>query len=76
MVGLLVLLASLLSGSATALARDSKPAVAPGMSPRTDGQTVVWQAENPGQSFDIYALAVGATSGTIIAGGPSDQFSP
>ena len=76
LVGVLVLCASLLSGSATALARDSKPAVAPGMSPRTDGQTVVWQAENPGDSFDIYAMTAGATTGTIVAGGPSDQFAP
>jgi hypothetical protein len=76
LVGLLLLCASLLSGGATALARDSKPAVALGMSPRTDGQTVVWQAENPGDSFDIYAMTVGATSGTIVAGGPSDQFTP
>jgi len=76
LVGLLLLCASLLSGGATSLARDSKPAVAPGMSPRTDGQTVVWQAENPGDSFDIYAMTVGATSGTIVAGGPSDQFTP
>jgi hypothetical protein len=71
-----MLLGTLMSGSAPTLARDSKPAVAPGMSPRSDGQTVVWQAENPGQSFDIYAMAVGATSGRVIAGGTSDQFAP
>jgi hypothetical protein len=46
------------------------------MSPRTDGQTVVWQAENAGQSFDIYAMTVGATSGRVVASGPRDQFSP
>jgi len=75
-IGVLLLLASLMLGGATTLARDSQPSVAPGLNARTDGQTVVWQAENGDQQFDIYAMAAGATSGRIIAGGPADQFSP
>src|SRR6185437_219169 len=59
-----------------AAARESSAAVAPGYNVRTDGQTVVWQAENGDQGIDIYAMASGATSGQIIAGGTADQFAP
>jgi hypothetical protein len=75
LVALVLVLTSLILGG-TAVARDSNPAIAPGMNPRTDGETVVWQAENTGQQFDIYAMVAGATTGKIIAGGATDQFTP
>lgn len=78
LVGLLVLFASLLSGGATALARDTTPERAAGMNVRTDGQTVVWQVDfsQQGDSFDVYGMKPGDPGGTLIAGGPRDQFSP
>src|SRR4051812_12316530 len=76
-VALVLVLTSLMVGGGTAGARDSSPAVASGLAVRTDGKTVVWQAENGDQQFDIYAMAAaGATTDQIIAGGTSDQFAP